>query len=103
MPSIADLERLLAAEPNDTFLLYGLAQEYAKAGDHAKAVHWYDRCLKADPNYCYAYYHKAKAQDACGDKAGAIATLKAGAAAAKRAGDSHAASEISAYLDELSP
>jgi len=103
MPSIPDLERLLASDPNDAFLLYGVAQEHAKAGNHAAAIEWYDRCLAADPAYCYAYYHKARSQDSAGRPDQAIATLKAGAAAARRAGDAHAASEIAAYLDQLSP
>ena len=101
MPSIAQLEKLLAANPNDAFLLYGMAQEHAKSGNHALAIEWYDRCLKADPGYCYAYFHKARTQADAGKTADAVATLKAGAAAAKRACDAHAASEIAAYLDEL--
>jgi tetratricopeptide (TPR) repeat protein len=101
MPSIADLEKLLAADPSDPFVLYGLAQEYAKARDYPKAIDLYDRCLGADPNYCYAYYHKAKAQEAAGDRAGTMKTLQAGLVACRRAGDGHAQSEIAAYLDEL--
>ena len=66
MPSIPDLQRLLEKDPKDPFLLYGLAQEYAKAGDVAKAVEYYDRCLAADPLYCYAYFHKARVQQALG-------------------------------------
>jgi tetratricopeptide (TPR) repeat protein len=102
MPSIADLEKLLAAEPHDAFLLYGMALEHAKTNNHAKAIEWYDRCLAADPAYCYAYFHKARSQAALGQTEKAIATLTTGSVAARRAGDGHAASEIQAYLDELS-
>ncbi len=101
MPSIEQLLRVLAAEPNDPFTLYGLAQEYAKAGRTAEAVEHYDRCLAADPTYCYAYYHKAKALEDAGRVPEAIEVLRAGKAAAKRAGDTHAVSEISGYLDML--
>lgn len=101
MPSIDQLLKVLAAEPNDPFTLYGLAQEYAKAGRTADAVEHYDRCLAADPTYCYAYYHKARALEAAGLLAEAIETLRAGKAAAKKAGDSHALSEISGYLEML--
>ncbi len=103
MPSIADLQRLLAADPNDAFLLYGMAQELARTGDHAAAVGWYDRCLAADPGYCYAYFHKARSLRALGRTPQAVQTLQAGADASRRAGDGHAAGEIAAYLDELSP
>jgi tetratricopeptide (TPR) repeat protein len=101
MPSIPDLQRLLEKDPKDPFLLYGLAQEYAKAGDVAKAVEYYDRCLAADPLYCYAYFHKARVQQAAGDVDGALATVKAGMVAAKKAGDGHAASELQGLMDEL--
>ena len=101
MPSIEQLQKLLAADPRDPFVLYGLAQEHAKQGDYARAVEFYDRCLAADPSYCYAYFHKAKALQAAGRDADAVTTLKAGAAAARRAGDQHGLAEISGYLDEL--
>jgi len=101
MPSIAQLEKLLAADPKDPFVLYGLAQEYAKAKEYAKAIGFYDACLSADAAYCYAYFHKAKAQQAAGDDAGAAATLRAGLVAAKQAGDAKAMGEIGGYLDEL--
>jgi tetratricopeptide (TPR) repeat protein len=101
MPSLEQLEKLLAADPTDAFVLYGVAQEHAKLGDFARAVEFYDRCLTVDPAYCYAYYHKARAQDAAGDRSGAVATLRAGLVKARAIGDSHAASEISGLLDEL--
>jgi tetratricopeptide (TPR) repeat protein len=104
MPSLAQLEKLLAADPRDTFVLYGLAQEHAKAGGeagHAKAVEFYDRCLEVDPLYCYAYFHKARSLVALGRGAEAAKTLKAGIAAARKAGDRHAESELSGSLDEL--
>ncbi|MEX2218019.1 MAG: tetratricopeptide repeat protein [Phycisphaerales bacterium] len=101
MPSIEQLERLLAADPRDPFVLYGLAQEHAKRGDLPRAVEFYDRCLAADPKYLYAYFHKAKAQEAAGRAAEAGATLETGLAAARAAGDQHAQGEIQAYLDEL--
>ncbi|MFT3686319.1 MAG: hypothetical protein QM783_15600 [Phycisphaerales bacterium] len=68
---LAKLEKLLALDPADTFVLYGIAQEHGKAGDFAKAIEFYDRTLAADPAYCYAYFHKARAQQAAGDLTGA--------------------------------
>jgi len=106
MPSIAQLEALLAADPADAFVLYALAQEHAKlatAESHGRASGFYDRCLAVDPAYHYAYFHKAKSQEAVGDQAGAIDTLRRGLAAAKKNGDAQAASELASYLDELEP
>ena len=95
---------MLAADPNDAFVLYGLAQEHAKAGGidgHTRAVEFYDRCLAADPLYCYAYFHKARSLAAVGARAAALETLRLGVAASQRAGDRHAQSELSALRDEL--
>ena len=103
MPSLAQLEKMLSADPRDPFILYAIAQEHAKAADHAQALTFYDRCLAADPVYSYAYYHKARSLEALGRPADAIAVLRAGENAARNCGDDHALSEISAYLDALSP
>ncbi len=101
MPSIAQLTKLLEAEPHDAFLLYGLAQEYAKVGDTARAVEHFDRCLAADPGYCYAYYHKAKALATAGRVAEARAVIEAGMAKARDVGDAHARGELQALLYDL--
>jgi tetratricopeptide (TPR) repeat protein len=98
---LVQLQKLLAADPNDTFCLYGIAQEYARRGATDEAVLWYDRCIGADPNYCYAYFHKAKALEEAGRVDAAIAALRIGLERAKASRDSHAASEIASYLDEL--
>jgi len=101
MPSIAQLEKLLDDSAPDPFVLYGLAQEYSKLRDFPRAFEYYDRCLSVDPDYCYAYYHKARAQANAGDTAAALLTITAGIAAAKRAGDGHAASELQGLRAEL--
>ena len=101
MPSIAQLSKLLEAEPHDPFLLYGLAQEYAKAGDVSRAVEHFDRCLAADPAYCYAYYHKAKALMGAGRTDEAKGVVQAGMAKAREVGDAHARDELQSLLDDL--
>lgn len=101
MPSIEQLEKLLTTDPNDPFLLYGLAQEHAKAGNTAKAVELYDRCLVADPAYCYAYYHKAKAYLAAQNPGLASQTIQAGIEAARKHRDHKALGELEALADEI--
>ena len=98
---LAKLLKILAVEPTDAFTLYGVAQEYAKLGDTPNAVAHYDRCLAADPAYCYAYYHKARTQQDSGDEPAAIATLLLGIETAKRVNDSKALGELTALLDSL--
>lgn len=101
MPSIAQLERLLAIDPADPFVPYALGQEHAKQGRFDQAIAWYDRCLALDPSYCYAYYHKARALEPAGDRAAIEAVLRQGLAAAKAAGDAKASSELASFLESL--
>lgn len=103
MPTVAQLEALLAKSPDDTFLLYGLAQEHAKAGDTDTACSLYDRVIALDPHYCYAYFHKARALEDAERTDEAIATLRLGVAAAREANDQKALGEIGSFLDELEP
>lgn len=101
MPSIADLEKLLELDPTDAFVLYGLAQEHAKLGNTEAALSHYDRCLEADPAYCYAYYHKAVALKDAGRTDDAAATLRAGIEAATTHNDPKALGEITELLSAL--
>ncbi len=101
MPTMEQLEKLLAADPRDPFTLYAMAQENAKQERHVEAIAFYDRCLGEDPHYCYAYFHKARSQEAVGDADAARATLRDGLAASERAGDAQAVGEIGAYLEGL--
>jgi Tfp pilus assembly protein PilF len=98
---LTQLEKLIAADPNDTFCLYGLAMEHAKQGATDKAVALYDRALQVDPGMCYAYFHKAKALEAADRLDSARQTLRDGLATAKRVGDAKAANEIAGFLDEI--
>jgi tetratricopeptide (TPR) repeat protein len=98
---IEQLQRLLQIDPNDSFCLYGLAMEHAKRGDHDQAVAHFDRAIHADPNSCYAYFHKAKSLEQQGSLDLARQALATGLARAKAVGDQHAMSEISAYLFEI--
>jgi len=101
MPSLEQLERLLTLDPADAFVLYAIAQEHAKVGRHAQAVEFYDRCLAVDPNYCYAYYHKAKSQQHMDREPDAAATLRAGVDVARRVGDAKALNEMQGFLAVL--
>ncbi len=102
MPSIEQLERLLAVDPTDGFVLYGLAQEWAKRGEHGRAAELYRRAAAADPDNAYTHFHLARSLEAMGHEGGARRTLEEGLTVARRVGDAKAASEIAAYLGQLS-
>jgi len=98
---LAQLLKLHQADPADPFLSYGIALEYAKAGEISDALSWLDRTLEADALYCYAYFQKAKLLDAEGESAAARAAGEAGLAAARKAGDQHAEGEIAELLASI--
>lgn len=98
---LRSLHKLLAQDPADGFVLYGIAQECAKLGRHDEAAGWYDRASAADPKQCYAFFHKAKSLEALGRRDDAMAALRDGLARARAVGDRKAASEIEGYLDEF--
>lgn len=101
MSRLQQLQRLLQVDPSDTFVLYGIAQEFAKQGDHTQACEYYDRCLAADPNYLYAYYHKAKSQLERDDSTSATTTLATGIEHAKTLRDAKALGELQSLQDSL--
>lgn len=100
-PRLATLRAMLLAEPDDGFVLYGLAQECQKLGRLDEAIGFYDRAIEADPKQCYAYFHKAKALEQARRRPEVAAVLKAGLARARAVGDFKAGSELQAYLDDV--
>ena len=95
------LQKMLEREPNDTFLIYGLALEHKKLGDQARAIELLDRVIALDPGYCYAYHQKGLAFESTGDTESARSAYRAGIEAAKRKGDAHAQGEIEAALSMI--
>jgi tetratricopeptide (TPR) repeat protein len=101
MPTLAQLEKLLALDDADSFVLYAIAQEHAKLGDHDAAIGYYDRCIAVDPKQNYAYFHKARSLEAQSKSDAAIVTLRDGLANARATSDQKAAGEIAGYLESL--
>jgi tetratricopeptide (TPR) repeat protein len=101
MSRLPQLEKLHAADPRDADVMYMMAQEYMKVGDARLATSWYDKCLAADADYHYAYYHKARALELLGETPNAIETLRAGIDRADAARNGKALSELSSYLEAL--
>jgi tetratricopeptide (TPR) repeat protein len=98
---LPQLQAMLEKQPNDPFLLYGIALEHKKMNAPAKAIEFLDRCIAADPNYCYAYFQRGQVCEMTGDTDAARKSYEAGIVAAKRAGDAHAQGEIEGALQML--
>ncbi|MEQ8843736.1 MAG: tetratricopeptide repeat protein [Phycisphaerales bacterium] len=101
MDRIDQLEKMLAAEPGDTFVLYSLGQEHAKAGRHEEAIGFYEKCLEADAGEHYAYYHMARSLEAMGEAERAMAVLERGLERARADGNQKAAGELAQFRAEL--
>jgi len=98
MPSLDQLLPLLNAEPGDAFLRYAVAMEYARLGKHDEALKEFGELTTRSPDYVPAYFMGGRTAEQAGDVEKAKELYKAGIAAAKRTGDSHAAGEISSAL-----
>ncbi len=95
------IEGLLRDDPEDTFLNYALAKEFASAGNVSAALVAFDRVLGLDPDYVPAYFQKAQTLATEGENELAREALVRGIEVAHRVGDAHAAGEMTAYLDSL--
>lgn len=98
---MVQLQKMLEREPNDAFLLYGLALEHKKANEHEKALAYLARVTQIDPGYCYAYHQRGLIHEARGDTPAAKQAYEEGIAAAVKKGDAHAREEIAAALAML--
>ena len=99
MPSREQLEKLLAAEPDDVFLNFGLAMELAKQEAKEHALERFSRVIQLDANYSAAYYQKGRLLLGMERRDEAREVLAAGVEAAKRIGDTHAETEMRELLE----
>src|ERR1700734_2665174 len=95
------LEEFVAAKPNDAFARYGLALDYANAGDAEDADRHFKALIEAHPEYVAAYFQYGQFLARTGRKTEAQSLLLTGVAAARKAGDDHARSEMEAALMDL--
>ena len=102
-PRMAQIEAMLAEDPDDAFLRYGLAMEHASAGDDATCVEvlrdLIDR-TSAKP-YIPAFLMAGQALVRLDRIPEACAILRDGIAAAGKAGDTHAQGEMQGLLDSI--
>lgn len=96
------IEEMLAEDPNDPFLRYGLAMEYVSEGQDDEAARCFQELLRRSPDYVPGYMQAGRALVRLGREDEARAMYRSGIAAARQKGDTHAAEEMQAFLDELS-
>ena len=101
MSRLDKLTKLTQLAPQDPMTHYGLGLEYINLERWDEAVAAFDRALGVDAKYSAAYYHKARALISAGRGGAARATLEAGIAVARSAGDWHTQNEMTALLDTI--
>jgi hypothetical protein len=97
---MAQIEALLADEPNDPELRYFLAMEHLSAGDEPAAIAKL-RELIQNSTYVPAFLMAAQTLARRGDEAEACAILREGIDEARKQGNAHAQGEMQGLLDSL--
>jgi Tfp pilus assembly protein PilF len=92
---------MLAEEPNDAFLHYGLAMEYVSDGDDEEAVRRFLHLFEVAPDYVPGYLQTGQALMRLGRMAEARGIYERGIAIARRQGDQHAAEEMQGFLEGI--
>jgi tetratricopeptide (TPR) repeat protein len=101
-PSRLEMLKIMVAQnPGNSFVRYGLAMEYRRSGELEAALAEFRSLLAADPNYVPAYFHGGQTLERLGRADDAREIYKKGVEAAARAGDQHARGEIEAALAML--
>lgn len=95
------LLNLQKKDPNDSFILYGIALEYMSAKNYEEAEKYFKDLLFLDPKYVPAYMQFARLKENQNEIEDARSLYKRGIKIAKETGDNHAAKEMEEFLDEL--
>jgi tetratricopeptide (TPR) repeat protein len=101
MDRIAMLSEIVAANPADSFARYGLAMEYSKAGQIEQALAEFKTLIEKNPDYTPGYFMAAQALANASRADEAKRWLVDGISSARRNGNNHAQSEMTAMLEEL--
>ena len=95
------LAQFLEQNPSDAFARYGLAMEYSKAGQTEQALGEFKKLLELHPDYTNGYFMAAQTLEKAGRTDEAKRMLVDGISSARRTGNAHAQSEMTAMLESL--
>lgn len=101
MDRLALLNEILSQNPDDAFARYGLAMEYSKSGEVERALQEFAKLLSTHPDYTAGYFMAAQTLSKANRVDEAKKLLVDGISSARRTGNTHAQSEMTAMLDEL--
>jgi predicted Zn-dependent protease len=99
-PRMEQIETLLADDPADSFLRYGLAMEHASIGQEETAVALLLELI-ADTPYVPGFLQAGQILNRLGRTEEGCEVLRRGIIAAKQQGDTHAEGEMSGFLASM--
>ena len=97
----APFEALLANEPDDTTLLYGLGRKMLDDGHHERAAGHLRHCVEVDPGYSAAWRELGRALEADADPDGARVAYAKAIEVAQEKGDLQIVKEAKVFLARL--
>jgi Tfp pilus assembly protein PilF len=95
------LQEMLAEEPRDEFLRYGLAMEFVSEGNDEEAARCFQAMMQEGLHYVPAYLQAGQALNRLGRIDEARTIFQQGIALAQRKGEAHAAGEMQGFLEAL--
>jgi predicted Zn-dependent protease len=95
------IEEMLAGDPSDPFLWYGLAMEHTSGGDAEAALRTFAELRRRFPDYVAGYMQAGQLLAKLGRDDEAREAWREGVAVARRVGDQHAAGEMEGFLASL--
>ena len=99
---LQQFQELIALEPHDTMLRFGLGELYIEAGDFASAAEQFVEIVRLDAQYSAAYRYLGQAYAALDRPTEAEAVFQRGIAVAEARGDLQTAKEMQVFLRRLS-
>jgi tetratricopeptide (TPR) repeat protein len=88
-------------DPNDPFVLYGIALEYMSENQYQEADSFFRKLLEQNPDYVAGYLQYAQLKEKENKIEDAKELYKIGIEEARKAGDNKSANEMEDFLDEL--
>lgn len=95
------LLELYKKEPDDSFLIYGIALEYKSKKKYTEAENYFKLLIEKDSSYVPAYMQYAILKEEINEIDRAKELYTEGIKLAKQKGDNHAAKEMEDFLDDL--
>lgn len=95
------LQEMEAAQPQDAFLKFAIAQEYMSGEQYAEALKYYTILITDFPDYVPTYYQLGKLYETTNEIEKAVSTYKTGVEKAQAVNDLKTVNELRVALWEV--